>query len=164
MQGNHATNLALGHLFCQDNVAAPLTHLFKSQPFSGSGKTEAFLFPLFAQLSNEIARCQAPGSPHAHIYDWWGNDTWKDSCKQNRRLTRSYRVPQRGHETRPSAVRALIIYPMNALVEDQLTRLRKALDSDSTRQWYERNAGGNRIYMGFNEIIRLIVGRRTPTS
>ena len=31
---------------------------------------------------------------------------------------------------RLKAVRALILYPMNALVEDQLVRLRKALDSD----------------------------------
>ena len=115
---------------------------------TGSGKTESFLLPLFAQLSKEITGWQAPGQPHANLYDWWSNERWKDSCKNNGRLIRSYRIPQRSHETRPSAVKALILYPMNALVEDQLTRLRKALDSDKTRQWYEENAGGNRIYMG----------------
>jgi len=115
---------------------------------TGSGKTEAFLLPLFAQLSREITGWQAPGEPHAHLYDWWTNDTWKEDCKENRRLRRSYRIPQRSHEIRPPAVRALILYPMNALIEDQLTRLRKALDSDRTRKWYEQNAGGNRIYLG----------------
>jgi len=115
---------------------------------TGSGKTEAFLLPLFAQLTREITGWQSPGQAHAHLYDWWENDEWMESCKENRRLRRSYRVPQRGHENRPSAVRALILYPMNALVEDQLTRLRKALDSDETRQWYEQKARGNRIYMG----------------
>jgi Lhr-like helicase len=37
---------------------------------------------------------------------------------------------------------------MNALVEDQLTRLRRALDSDQTRQWCSDNMNGNRIYFG----------------
>jgi Lhr-like helicase len=115
---------------------------------TGSGKTESFLLPLFAQLSKEINEWQAPGQPHANLYDWWSNERWKDSCRNNGRLIRSYRIPQRSHETRPSAVRALILYPMNALVEDQLTRLRKALDSDKTRQWYREKAGGNKIYMG----------------
>ena len=36
-------------------------------------------------------------------------------------------------EDRTPAVRALILYPMNALVEDQISRLRSALDSDQAR-------------------------------
>jgi len=116
---------------------------------TGSGKTEAFLLPLFAQLSKEVAAWRQPGTAPAHLNDWWKNQEWKDSCKDNNgRLRHSYRISQREHETRPSAVRALILYPMNALVEDQLTRLRRALDSDATRQWYQDKAGGNRIYMG----------------
>lgn len=50
-------------------------------------------------------------------------------------------------EKRP-AIRAMIIYPMNALVEDQMSRLRVALNTDSTRAAYEdHNAtwGNNRI-------------------
>ncbi|MFC1925047.1 DEAD/DEAH box helicase, partial [Chloroflexota bacterium] len=64
---------------------------------------------------------------------------------------RSYRVPQRGHEindTRHPAVRALILYPMNALVEDQLTRLRRALDSPQARLFCSEHMNGNRIYFG----------------
>ncbi len=63
-------------------------------------------------------------------------------------MWRSYRVPQRGHEGRPAAVRALILYPMNALVEDQLTRLRKALDAQEVRGWFGSQRPGNRIYFG----------------
>jgi hypothetical protein len=37
---------------------------------------------------------------------------------------------------------------MNALVEDQMTRLRKALDSDKSRTWLKEHANGNRIYFG----------------
>lgn len=40
---------------------------------------------------------------------------------------------QRPNEKRDAAVRALIIYPMNALVEDQMTRLRDALDNDEVQ-------------------------------
>jgi DEAD/DEAH box helicase domain-containing protein len=39
------------------------------------------------------------------------------------------------HRERVPGLRGLILYPMNALVEDQLNRLRVALDSDGARQW-----------------------------
>jgi ATP-dependent helicase YprA (DUF1998 family) len=37
---------------------------------------------------------------------------------------------------------------MNALVEDQLARMRKALDSKEARAWLDRNRNGNRFYFG----------------
>ena len=52
------------------------------------------------------------------------------------------------HRDRPAAVRALLIYPMNALVEDQLVRLRKALDSREARQVMDHALNGNRIFFG----------------
>ena len=115
---------------------------------TGSGKTESFLLPLFAQLAKEIPGWSRPNDPHPNANDWWKNREWQNQCKPGPTLQRSYRIPQRSHETRPAAVRALILYPMNALVEDQLTRLRKALDSDNAREWFERQGPGNRIYFG----------------
>ena len=112
---------------------------------TGSGKTEAFLLPLFAQLVKEVPSWTAPGDPHARLNDWWKNEDWQTQCSQNRETPW---VAQRGHEKRLPAVRALILYPMNALVEDQLTRLRKALDSENAREWLGQNANGNRIYLG----------------
>lgn len=52
------------------------------------------------------------------------------------------------HAGRPAAVRALLLYPMNALVEDQLVRLRKALDSREARQVMDRELKGNRLFFG----------------
>ena len=112
---------------------------------TGSGKTEAFLLPLFAQLVKEVPYWQAPGKEPPHLNDWWRNESWQNSCNENKEICW---ISQRGHEERPAAVRALILYPMNALVEDQLTRLRKSLDSESARNWFAQNANGNRIYIG----------------
>lgn len=63
---------------------------------TGSGKTECFMLPLFAQLIREKQRAQG------------------------------------GEE---SAVKALMLYPLNALVEDQLIRMRKACNTEETRNW-----------------------------
>ena len=112
---------------------------------TGSGKTEAFLLPLIAYLSRESKEWPAPGVASLHLNDWWSNDNWQEECRADRRTCR---VSQRAHENRDSAVRALILYPMNALVEDQLTRLRRALDSDAARDWFQTHRAGNRIYFG----------------
>ncbi|PAP74809.1 hypothetical protein B1759_16670 [Rubrivirga sp. SAORIC476] len=116
---------------------------------TGSGKTESFLLPLFAYLAKESAGWASPTDPAPHANDWWKDGAWKASFKdKNNKLTGSYRVSQRGHETRKAGVRALLVYPMNALVEDQMTRLRRALDSPSAREWFERSRSGNRLYFG----------------
>jgi DEAD/DEAH box helicase domain-containing protein len=112
---------------------------------TGSGKTESFLLPLFAYLSKESANWSAPNAPALHHDDWWKNEKWQQDCRDSRL---SCRVSQRAHDTRDAAVRALILYPMNALVEDQLTRLRRALDSDESREWFSTRRNGNRIYFG----------------
>src|SRR5262249_38150443 len=82
-----------------------------------------------------------PGQRHPR-WDWWS----PSHRMPNRRW--EPRHAQREHETRPAAVRALILYPLNALVEDQLVRLRIALDAPAIRQWLQTNRGGNRFYFG----------------
>ena len=117
---------------------------------TGSGKTESFLLPLFAQLIKESSSWEKPGDFNPNLNDWWKNEKWKKSCQKetNQGLKQSYRIPQRGHDKRDSAVRALVLYPMNALVEDQLSRLREALVSDEAEKWFQENRNGNRFYFG----------------
>ena len=79
---------------------------------TGSGKTECFLLPVLARLLRERASWGSPTS----LYRWWDRalepERWRNS---------------RSDCNRPAAVRSIILYPTNALVEDQISRLRRAL-------------------------------------
>lgn len=102
---------------------------------TGSGKTESFLLPILAEISREAVNWPAPEYPLGRE-DWWRSD--------------GEFKPARSAESpgRPKAVRALILYPMNALVEDQLTRLRKTLDSREARETCRTRFNGNLIFFG----------------
>jgi DEAD/DEAH box helicase domain-containing protein len=113
---------------------------------TGSGKTESFLLPLFAQLVKELSSWRKPGINTSNY--WWNNTTRANVVDRQNDFKLHEAVQQRSHENRPSGVRALILYPMNALVEDQMTRLRIALDSDDVRAWFRDNVDDNRIYFG----------------
>jgi DEAD/DEAH box helicase domain-containing protein len=100
---------------------------------TGSGKTECFLLPLLAQLAGESVGWapQAATDPNRHWYAGEGS-----------------RVPQWAQTNDRHAIRAIILYPLNALVEDQLRRLRKTLDSESVRNWLDGYRARNRILFG----------------
>jgi ATP-dependent helicase YprA (DUF1998 family) len=119
---------------------------------TGSGKTESFLLPLFAQLAKELPNWQSPNAKPATVNTWWkeraNGGLTPTQIVNISNFTLSDAARQRQHEMRKAGVRALILYPMNALVEDQMSRLRKALDSDNTRQWLNTNTNGNAIYFG----------------
>jgi len=99
---------------------------------TGSGKTECFLLPMMAQFSRESLGWRPLGdSPDRY---WWRR--------------KGDRIPQWRHSRRPHAIRALVLYPLNALVEDQLRRLRKTLDSAQVHAFLDAHRHGNRILFG----------------
>ena len=135
---------------------------------TGSGKTEAFLLPLLAALAKEAKGWSAPEAGYLGSRWWHDPETGEPYRKDAKpgtpgiryeaippdlRPTSAHprRSPFRLHrsgERRRPAVRALVLYPMNALVEDQLIRLRKSLDSREAREVMDREFDGNRIFFG----------------
>lgn len=115
---------------------------------TGSGKTESFLLPLFAYLSKELNKWRLSHN-YVNNTKWWSEKGWGPAkIVGNGNTSLSEAAKQRPNPQRPSAMRALLVYPMNALVEDQLSRLRKALDSDSIRNLFVKGYNDNRIYFG----------------
>ncbi|MHA6332664.1 DEAD/DEAH box helicase [Qipengyuania sp. CAU 1752] len=82
---------------------------------TGSGKTESFLLPLLARLLEE--RSAMPRG--LEVNAWWNRplDAGVKSWANARHNVGDGVTP---------AVRALVLYPTNALVEDQVSRLRQA--------------------------------------
>ena len=105
---------------------------------TGSGKTECFLLPVLAELARESAEWPANTTPPGGR-KWWEVEAspWQS---------------QWGHTTRNAdglhAIRAMVLYPLNALVEDQLRRLRQTLDSESVLKWMDSRRAGNRVTFG----------------
>lgn len=99
---------------------------------TGSGKTESFLLPVLADLVAESAHWQGT---RAVQREWWQGDGDHVPSRQN----------EHGH---PAAMRVLILYPTNALADDQLVRLRKTLDSREAHAWLDRKRNGHRFYFG----------------
>ncbi|MEA2895972.1 MAG: hypothetical protein QOJ84_1587 [Bradyrhizobium sp.] len=102
---------------------------------TGSGKTEGFMLPVLATIANEAVSWPPPGAGYLEG-GWWRGD--------------APFAHQRRHENaqRPKAIRALILYPMNALVDDQMVRLRRSLDSDEACGVMRDRFAGNRIFFG----------------
>lgn len=118
---------------------------------TGSGKTEALLLPILLRLVEESESWTKPGP----VECWWRGN----SPKYHR---------MRAGEARPAAVRAMILYPTNALVEDQLTRLRLAfrriaVDRPQARLWFGRytgaTLGANRLPMSKDKSMVSSVSR-----
>ena len=96
---------------------------------TGSGKTEAFLLPVLARAILEARNWTG----RAETVDWW------DSVPARWQAVRQ--------EERPAAVRSLVLYPTNALVEDQMSRLRRAVRklvaAGGPKIWFGRYTGAS---------------------
>lgn len=62
-----------------------------------------------------------------------------DLIEESRNWTQQGKTP---------AIRGLILYPLNALAEDQMVRLRRSLNSTAALQWLQEHRGGEKITFG----------------
>ena len=98
---------------------------------TGSGKTEAFVLPILARILKEAQTWTPPK----------GRTPVKGTYKERW-------IHSRINETRSAALRAIILYPMNALVNDQMSRLRRILSLNDSPEWQRRKMKGNVIHFG----------------
>lgn len=110
---------------------------------TGSGKTETFLLPILSDVLREARTWEAPASKARRGEYDAQRDVWLDS---------------RRHERRPAAIRAIVLYPMNALVNDQMTRLRRILAMQDSPDWQRANLNGNVIHFGMYTGITRLAG------
>ncbi|MEO2096608.1 MAG: DEAD/DEAH box helicase [Brachybacterium sp.] len=125
-------------IFLRDHQAEALEHSLAhstDQPHvvvtsgTGSGKTEAFLLPILTRLLEESRGWTRPKP----VNRWWA-------------APKPATTGVRDGEDRKSALRSMILYPTNALVEDQLVRLRRAVRrleaaDPRARIWFGRYTG-----------------------
>lgn len=113
------------------HFASTLSHNPVVTSGTGSGKTESFLIPMLTRIAAEKRSSEAL----APVHEWWDikrqNDAWR---------------PSRTVGAAQAAVRSIVLYPTNALVEDQVARLRRAVrglreQAEPIDVWFGRYTG-----------------------
>ncbi|MGH9343623.1 MAG: DEAD/DEAH box helicase, partial [Terriglobia bacterium] len=105
---------------------------------TGSGKSYCFQIPVMLNLLAEALGTHARPrwrGPSLSGSAWWSSSPKKFS-------------PKRQKTNRTPAVRALFMYPLNALVQDQVDGLRGILNSPEAENLYSSALGGDRIFFG----------------
>ena len=87
-----------------------------------------------AHIFKELSNSRGGFIPALGRDDWWENGNSGNH------------ISQQDGDPRKPGLRGIIIYPMNALVEDQLRRLRMALDSEEMHNLYSRMFGAKVRY------------------
>jgi DEAD/DEAH box helicase domain-containing protein len=100
---------------------------------TGSGKTECFLLPVLARIARDL---HPSGGDYTRGDPWWVETSHDQPAWERQRANPTPRV---------KAVRALMLYPLNALVEDQMVRLRRALLAPEVLAMLDANHSGDRI-------------------
>lgn len=88
-----------------------------------------------------------------HIVATTGTGSGKTECFLLPVIADLVKESEKWGNDRHRAMRTLILYPLNALAEDQMIRLRKSLnsinvDNCGARNWLDKNRNGHRFYFG----------------
>lgn len=85
---------------------------------------------------------------HKHLVVTTGTGSGKTECFLLPLLGQLCEESASWGKNKIPAMRSMILYPLNALAEDQMIRLRKTLDSNESKEWLDKNREGNRITFG----------------
>lgn len=83
-----------------------------------------------------------------HIIATTGTGSGKTECFLLPVIADLVNESKNWNQKRTNAVRTLILYPLNALAEDQMIRLRKSLNSNEAIAWLDKNRNGHRFFFG----------------
>jgi DEAD/DEAH box helicase domain-containing protein len=116
------------------------------------------LFPNFGGKERKLYKHQEEAIVEAvknrkHIVATTGTGSGKTECFLLPVIADLVEESKKWENDRPRAMRTLILYPLNALAEDQMIRLRKSLnsiyvDKCGARNWLDKNRNGHRFYFG----------------
>ena len=115
--------------------------------FSQSGPIERKLY------DHQYEALRAAHIEHKSIVVTTGTGSGKTECFLLPIIADLVKESRNWGKQRNRAMRTMILYPLNALAEDQMIRLRKALNSRNDNQngaldWLDKNRNGNRFYFG----------------
>jgi DEAD/DEAH box helicase domain-containing protein len=122
---------------------------------TGSGKTESFLLPLFSYLSKYyLSKQDATINNNPDPNDIWFLNPQEVPHGNRTRRVYTERL-HRQNDQNNACVKAVIFYPMNALVADQMNRLRAALSSPEALAVFVEQGKG-RLYFGkYNSTLKV---------
>lgn len=110
--------------FCiTEGISQELNDFVNTGLFSNSGKQERKLY------NHQYAALKEAYINRKHIVVTTGTGSGKTECFLLPIIADLLKESKNWGDSRPRAMRAMILYPLNALAEDQMIRLRKALNS-----------------------------------
>lgn len=140
------------HQFQAISQALSKQHNYVVTTGTGSGKSFCFQIPLLLNLLAEAFGTKQRkqwSSPSLSYSQWWKQSPDKYNSK-------------RVSSSREPAIRGLIMYPLNALVQDQVDGLRGIINSQAAEDLYEQSFGGDRFYFG--QYSGSTIGKGDPHS
>ncbi len=132
--------------FCKDqNVPADIDEFISAGLFGGGSLRRLYQHQYEALKASFIDR--------KNIIVTTGTGSGKTECFLMPVIADLLKESRSWGQDRPRAVRTLILYPLNALAEDQMVRLRKALnsrraDGSGALDWLDAHRAGHRFYFG----------------
>ncbi len=134
--------------FCvSEGVSQELNDFVNTGLFTNSGQQERKLY------DHQYGALKEAHINRKHIVVTTGTGSGKTECFLLPIIADLVRESKNWGNSRPRAMRAMILYPLNALAEDQMIRLRKTLNSrtrygSGALDWLDLNRNGHRFYFG----------------